>query len=314
MTKIRIVGAGLAGLIAGTILRSDADCILESQSEVPNNHSALLRFKSSVVGDAVGIPFQKVKVLKSIHQPVDPVRDSMAYSAKVTGQATLRSIITAGGGPEDRYIAPDDFIQQLVDRQMAPIHFNNSMIGATGVPTISTIPMPALMDVLGWDGPRPEFRSRPGWTVTVDLPKAKVDACVTMYLPEPLDPIYRISVTRSHMIIEGVGDVEGAIGFTEKNSIGIYNALNILGLSHINADEISTPVLKAQKYAKILPIDDGLRKRFILWASERHNVYSLGRFATWRPGLLLDALVNDVRIIQRMVNGDSSTPYSARKS
>ncbi len=51
---------------------------------------------------------------------------------------------------------------------------------------------------------------------------------------------------------------------------------------------------------KILPIDEDVRKRFIMWASDKHQVYSLGRFATWRPGLLLDDVVNDVRVIQRI--------------
>ena len=58
--------------------------------------------------------------------------------------------------------------------------------------------------------------------------------------------------------------------------------------------------MKRQLYAKILPIPEETRKRFILWATERHNIYSLGRFATWRPGLLMDDLVNDIRVIQRV--------------
>ena len=68
--------------------------------------------------------------------------------------------------------------------------------------------------------------------------------------------------------------------------------------------------LKEQKYAKILPIDNRERKRFIAWATDTHNIYSLGRFATWRPGLLLDDLVHDVRVIQRIVEHG---PYDHRK-
>jgi diacylglycerol kinase family enzyme len=57
--------------------------------------------------------------------------------------------------------------------------------------------------------------------------------------------------------------------------------------------------LRRQTYNKIIPIDDESRKRFMLWATNNCHVYSLGRFATWRPGLLLDDLVKDVRLIDK---------------
>jgi hypothetical protein len=62
-----------------------------------------------------------------------------------------------------------------------------------------------------------------------------------------------------------------------------------------------------QPYAKIVSISDRARKKFMVWATDNHNVYSLGRFATWRPGLLMDDVVNDVRVIQSLVeNGTYS--------
>jgi hypothetical protein len=61
---------------------------------------------------------------------------------------------------------------------------------------------------------------------------------------------------------------------------------------------------------KILPIDEDIRRRFIMWASDNFGIYSLGRFATWRPGLQLDDLVNDVRVIQRI---SSTNSYDYRK-
>ena len=58
-----IIGAGQAGLLAARSLALHNPTIIEQQDELPNNHSALLRFRSSIVGDSVGIPFQKVRVL-----------------------------------------------------------------------------------------------------------------------------------------------------------------------------------------------------------------------------------------------------------
>jgi len=53
-----------------------------------------------------------------------------------------------------------------------------------------------------------------------------------------------------------------------------------------------------QRYHKIEPIDEEDRRAFIFWSSSIANrAFSLGRFACWRPGLLLDDLVKDVRKI-----------------
>lgn len=122
--KFTVIGAGMAGLFAAAVLRDECDLVLERQSDIPNNHSALFRFKSSVVGDALNIPFKKVSVVKAVHSIGNPVADAISYSLKTNGQARLRSIITAQGEVESRYIAPNDFIQQLRAKVQAPIAFN----------------------------------------------------------------------------------------------------------------------------------------------------------------------------------------------
>lgn len=307
---IRIVGAGMAGLIAGSVLRGQVSEVIEAQATLPNNHSALLRFRSSVVGDAVGIPFKKVKVMKAVHMPSNPVADVMMYSAKVGGKSTLRSITTAKGEIEDRFIAPDNMIKRMADGLAGVIKLGET-VGDFNVlnPTISTMPMPVLMNALGW-AHKPEFQYRNGWTVNIDLPPSKVDACVTLYYPNPRDPQYRASITLNRLIIEGAGDwIDGL----EPNQM-VRECMIDLGLYSL-IDELPSKIeVKPQRYAKIMPIDESLRKRFILWASETHGVYSLGRFATWRPSLMLDDLINDIRVIQRMISGDPSTPYNSRKA
>jgi hypothetical protein len=73
-------------------------------------------------------------------------------------------------------------------------------------------------------------------------------------------------------------------------------ATDILGIS---IDRLSNITKVEQKYFKILPIDNDERKRFIAWATDNFNIYSLGRYATWRPSLLLDDLVQDIRLIEK---------------
>ena len=308
-----IVGAGLSGLIAASMLREECSAIFEAQQSLPNNHHALLRFKTPVVGDAVGIPFRKVRVMKAIQPWRNPVADALSYSMKATGKAELRSIVSASGEVEERYIAPPDLIARLGAQVAGRVAFNQTLADAIlasterlpgAEPIISTIPMPALMEALGWED-RPEFGYHSGEVITVDLPKDLVDVCATVYLPDPQTQPYRASITDNRLIIEISGvdprivDVDGAI----------FESLKALGVLSKRMLEVCKRDYqrKQMTYAKIKPIDEGLRRRFVMWASEAHNVYSLGRFATWRPGLLLDDIVNDVRVIQRLVSNRAET-------
>lgn len=319
---MKIAGAGLAGLIAANMLRNSVTAIGEVQSGIPNNHSALLRFKSSVVGDAVNIPFRKVRVMKATQPWRNPVADALAYSVKCTGTVNLRSSITANGEVEERFIAPMDFIQQLARGiESSKFAFNANIVQPVfnEEPLISTIPMPSLMRILGWQ-PKSEFRSVDGYTVVADLPsELGVDVCATVYLPDPSVPAYRVSITDSRLIIEVAGEGCKIVPLSEAATSSalitvIMEPLRSLGvLGHVPSQLVmDTATVRPMKYAKILPIDEAERKAFIMHASEHFNIYSLGRFATWRPKLLLDDLVNDIRVIQRIAAGDSSHRYAAR--
>ena len=56
----------------------------------------------------------------------------------------------------------------------------------------------------------------------------------------------------------------------------------------------------------MLPIDNELRKEFMHYATANFNIYSLGRFATWRP-ILLDDVVDDLAVIERMMSSKYET-------
>ena len=56
-----IYGAGMGGLLTANMLRRYNPTIKEAQPSLPNNHDALLRFRSDKVAIATGIPFKKVK-------------------------------------------------------------------------------------------------------------------------------------------------------------------------------------------------------------------------------------------------------------
>lgn len=313
-----ILGAGMAGLLTGAILRDKATTIIEAQPDLPNNHHAVLRFRSSVVGDSLNIKFKEVEAVKTVLPWKNKVASALAYSYKTTGSYHMRSLLSANDEKIKRYIAPNDFLERMRNCVMAKIYFNkkiemisNSKIYCESVamenkqPIISTLPMPLLMTILNYDGERPEkFDYKSGWVITATIHNC--ESYFSMYVPDPYYHFYRISITGDKLIIEFS---EGNFFEDEKDvDLELNLVKNILGLEKA---EISNIKLTKQKYAKILPISEHTRKKFILWATETHNVYSIGRFATWRPGLLLDDIVNDVRVIQEIAS--SKHNYDQRK-
>lgn len=294
--KIIVVGAGMAGLLAAAMLRSDCRRVIEVNEQLPNNHSAVLRFRSSIVGDTLGIPFKKVKVLKDTLPWKNRIADALSYSFKTNGTRTLRSSVSARGNVEERYVAPTDFIGRMEGHVQSEIQYGSFFIPEDNKshPVISTMPMPSLMKLLGWKhAHKIKFGYVDGYNINVLL--AEVDAYCSLYVPNPDYKFSRISLTGNLMTIEFPRQVAEKAEAEED----MKRALKLFGLSEF---DVATWAIKKQQYAKILPIDDDLRKQFILWASQVHSIYSLGRFATWRPGLLLDDVVNDVRVIQRLVN------------
>ena len=63
---MKIIGAGMAGLLAANMLRKHEPTVIEAQSTLPSNHGALLRFRSPVVAEASNQHFQRVLITKGL--------------------------------------------------------------------------------------------------------------------------------------------------------------------------------------------------------------------------------------------------------
>lgn len=305
--NISIIGAGMAGLLAGAMLRGKAQ-IYEAAEALPNNHHALLRFRSDDIAQHLSIPFQAVDVIKIVKPFRNKVAEAIGYSLKSNGRASLRSITTAEGKISKRFIAPPDFIQVLDEMQTNHIYFNCKadkdmleLLREKG-PIISTIPMGALMKILDYPE-QIEFGYRHGWVMKahINMPS---DLCATIYYPDPAVPIVRATLTGSFLQVEMVENFDQAIWAVDR----IYD--------HVAADfgiengfGYSAELVK-QRYAKISPIDDRERRKFIMWATDQHGIYSLGRFAIWKPGLLLDDVFHDCQRIMGMTRDGHN--YSGR--
>lgn len=314
MRHISIIGAGLAGLLAANMLRRHLVTVYEKQEALPNNHHAVLRFRDRGVSNQLHIPFREVNVFKGCDEP-DPIRAAVQYSHKCTGRYEVRSLIDLA--PATRYIAPPDLISRMaegVDIRYGSDGLKEMIMGDPHV--ISTVPMEVLMDELGYVGDRPAFVSTEGLVVTATI--ADCDMFMTRYYADPNIPWYRASVTGNKLIIEfSIREPQWRDDWLVEDQVKEIARMAVEGVAYdfgFRQNKMFNIEAKRTRYAKIGRLsaqDRELAEAFMLWATTEHRVYSLGRFATWRSGLLLDDLVGDILKIERWMG---QSQFNIRKS
>lgn len=297
MTTPIIVGAGLAGLIAAHAWPTAQ--VLEAAPQPRSGHRALLRFRSEAVGRLTGIEFRKVTVRKGIWADyafqTPEIRWANLYAQKVVGRlAGDRSIWNLD--TVQRFIAPDNLYEQLLDSVGDRISWNTNASFGMRQLLVSTAPLPVVLKQLNIAAPV-EFPRAPIHVTRWNVPGA--DVFQTVYFPERGIGLYRASITGDTLIAESVDPIE------EDDEKEIERAFGIaLGNCHrLEAVE--------QKYGKIAPIDDAVRKQLLFRLTHEHNIYSLGRFATWR-NILLDDVVDDITMIKKLLKANNA--YDVRRA
>lgn len=302
MSETIIIGAGLAGLITGCLV-PDVD-ILEAAPR-QQSHKALLRFRDESVSHATGIPFRAVRVHKSIfsqgehHASCNP-RLANLYAKKVTGHlAADRSIWNLDTAT--RYIAPEDFYDRLCDKHGKRIIWQRRIAGikrgATNK-TISTAPLPVMMEACGLKFPEG----------SVDLSAAPIDVLrfrlapgtnvyQTVYFPDSDTRLFRASITGDLLIVELMKTLKPATFATASLSSDLMDVYDAFGLEE---DEVQAIDSVSQKYGKITDIPRETREAILYELTRDYNVFSVGRFATWR-NILLDDVVRDIDIVKRLM-------------
>lgn len=289
-----IVGAGLAGLIAAHLLPGHE--ILERNPAPLESHGALLRFRSKAVADVTGIEFRPVEVRKGIyfsgqfHEP--NILLSLQYSRKVLdGALRPRSIWDVK--PVTRYIAPPDFYSRLVEAQKARIIWGTEVdfVDVTSRPIVSTAPLFVTLRETGLATPEGlQFKRAEISVRRYRLPDS--DVHLTVYFPAQAHTLYRASITGDLLICEFVSDPAGSWAQDVSAAFGFTQAA---------WEELEPLPAVRQEYGKILPIASDARRSLIARLTNERNVFSLGRFATWR-NILLDDVVKDVGVIKKLLN------------
>ena len=105
------------------------------------------------------------------------------------------------------------------------------------------------------------------------------------------DPYYRASLLGNKLILE----------YNQEPWQSREDVISVLSNDFGIDTEVTDLHVKKQKYGKISAIDDNLRKEFLYYLTREFNVYSLGRFATWKQ-IILDDVVDDAGKIMKLIN------------
>jgi len=291
----------MAGLLASEMFRRESPCIYEAQPDLPDNHGALLRFRSDIVARETKQTFRRVSVLTAVKSRGQlrtscTLKDLNQYAVKVSGTIAERSVMNLEAC--ERYIAPPNFLERLAHGKNIVMNTPftrdglETLKGQRDVATLSTIPMPVMMQMAGWDYTEEDFSCRPISSVTATLIALRVDVFQTIYYPDPAIPFYRASITGNQLIIEYMRVMPPDLGYVG----GVLDDFGIPPHQH----QLSTIRTRHQKYGKLVAANASQRQAFILAMTDEYNVYSVGRFATWRQ-LLLDDVVGDVHKVHRMI-------------
>lgn len=304
-----IIGAGLSGLIAAHAFPRAK--IYEAMPMPQASHAALLRFRSDVVANLVGIEFKKVEVHKGIwskstfKQP--NIRLANLYSRKVVGHITNRSIWNLE--TVNRFIAPENLYEQLVDAVEHRITWDSSVAGFEAFGSeqiISTMPLHEALNTAGIQS-QLLFERAP-----INVSRWRVrncDVCQTIYFPDEDTDIYRASLTGSLLTVESVVRYHESPRVIARDPVtpdGLRMICRAFG--GIRLDQQLGEV--QQRYGKISAIDDEQRKALLFRLTHEHNVFSIGRFAVWK-NILLDDVVHDIAVVRRLMRSSSYDQHHA---
>lgn len=284
-----IIGAGLTGLIAAHAFPHMP--VIEKAPSPRLQHQAVLRFRAKAVSDLTGIDFKRVMIHKGIwyngkfHEP--NIQMANMYAQKVVGKTIDRSIWNIGTEP--RYIAPANFYERLIEHVGNRIAWDTEWHEHAPV-TISTIPLPAAMAFFNVPTLGVDFEHKAITVIKARIPNA--DVYQTIYYPSPDNTLYRASITGDSLICEFAGLLNG------RPDGALADVLQSFALVPTGWEDEK---IYTQSFGKIAPIDEEYRKAVISVLTEKHGVYSLGRFATWR-NIMLDDVVNDITIIKRLAS------------
>jgi len=295
--KITIIGSGIAGCMAANYFKNEDITIIEKNNKVSFNyeHNAIMRMKDVSAGLILGNKLKKIKIEKNylfnkklFNKPNILMKNK--YSLKVSNKLCNRSI--------DNF---DNSFRYIFADKNNPLERFNVIYGSEiisfnefdGNIFISTIPLPDILKIL-------KINHDIDFNIlkkSIKIIKLKLNINTsnlyqTIYIVDDYYNAYRATLQDGEIIFEFIYK-DDCDYFKEMCELLYYFGLKYCDEEYEILDN---------KNGKIIEIDDEWRKGIIAELTEKYNIYSLGRYAIWKPGLMIDDLVQDLKIISKMIN------------
>lgn len=291
-----IVGAGWAGMIAAERWSEARIYEIRSPSECSAN---FIRMRADSLANALKLPATKVTAYSCVlsidgdsfsYRDQATPADMINYSRKVIGVLSARSIMSTGR--HTRWVVGADALLELRHRHRSRIKYNAVLAPShwadPSIQIINTAPLECAADALEI----PLSHGVAAHTVTlIRAPVLGADSSlsVTLYVPSPDTPVSRITLSEGWLVLELTHPVPSTASVIElaRASLGLH------------PHELGEPQSITQP-SKLAPQSE--EARAVIYAmSINHNVWSLGRHATARPGVLIEHLPHDCDVISRLI-------------
>lgn len=291
--QIKILGAGLAGLLAYNFFKNEEVIIYEKckKENFLSNHNALLRLKKDELPRMLGIDYIKIEIEKNYLYNdklyTSPnIRMLNEYSLKVSDKIEKRSIRDDYGNERIMFDLSD------IDPKKYPILFDSEINTKNDIGDfdycISTLPMNINSKIFNIKS-HLEMKSKPIYVYYIYL-NIKTEINQTIYICSKEDSAYRATLQNNIIILEGLSEIDKTYLFYYCGFFGIYRNM------------IMKIEKRTQDNGKISDMDDIKRKTFLYNLTSKQNVFSLGRYAVWKTKLMLDDLLDDLYKIKRMMS------------
>jgi len=316
--RVAIIGAGISGTMAAGATSSLSPTLFEASSNKSclENHEAVMRVRDPNVALLMGCDLDKIRVQKMAYIDGQLISESNItannmYSMKTTG--TIRNASIQNLGFCDRYLIRSKdvlfpkckvecnhrlkTVKTMVDfsLEFEVPGFQNEKSSPYDICfpydiCISTIPLPVMLQIVGIKIPEEiKFKTT---SIHVGTSKLKTKSYVhqTIYFPQLRYKTYRATLEGNEFILEATDVVQN------EELVFVLNTFNI------KPEDMQSGWFKwtEQKNGKMTTIDGTIRRQLIWELTDKFNIFSLGRYAIWKP-IRTDELLTDLNIIKKLI-------------
>lgn len=303
--KILIIGAGISGFIAAGAFDEMYDVtIVDAAGEKSTpfaDHKAVLRLRSDEIKNYVDCSLRQITARKQVlHDGIlhdSPTSDmNRSYSLKCYKRVGKRSLNELGYVKrfEIENISLKERYKIQFKKQVVQIGSDRQVLFADGSKAtydvcISSMPLPSMLNAVYGVAKRdmvPVLKSRPVFIKRCRLSRP-INENRTIYFTQPDFP-YRATIAETVLIVESMHPIRES---------DTQHVADVFGLSQSNLTDWST---HKQSYGKIIPLKTQIRQYILEDLSERFSIYSLGRFAIWKP-IRVDQVVSHMQQIMALI-------------